>query len=83
MDEILNLVESVSEGFPSYSFYKKLKSLKLHLHKHFWTNVAFFQFQTSNRRKFLSKSEFPECLKLTFVILIYFFYCFSLKQMDL
>ena len=29
MDEILNLIESVSEGFPSYSDYPKLKQLML------------------------------------------------------
>ena len=27
LDEILNLIESVSEGFPSYSYYQKTLSL--------------------------------------------------------
>ena len=31
LDEILNLIESVSEGFPSYSFYAFLKVIDMFL----------------------------------------------------
>ena len=43
LDEILNLIESVSEGFPTYFSIHLIKGFSLtEAHTYFWTNLSMF-----------------------------------------
>ena len=53
LDEILNLIESVSEGFPSYSFIWHLK----HLFAIGWTSLSFIC--TPDKHNFHKFGQFP------------------------
>ena len=60
LDEILNLIESVSEGFPSYFYFLKMKHLSRHRAHDIWMTLYWYRYVMTTPRHHYYTSA-PPC----------------------